>query len=193
MEDGLEYTKKTEIDDLAIEVDYRLNNVNVREEYEYTHAHIFGKPLGMVIAINTMGNGRVSVSALSTGFSYKLKKGQLLDSLNNFIKNNNVFSKGKIVEMGCGAQSVSPLKKFTADGIMLVGDAAHQTNLPHACGVLNTMDAGEMAGEAAVEAHEEEDFSYNILSRYEKRWYGLHGEHNFVGSTLLKILSAFAR
>ena len=82
---------------------------------------------------------------------------------------------------------MKPLKKFTTDGIMLVGDAAHQINMPHVAGVLHAMDAGVMAGETAVDAHEEGDFSYNVLSRYEKRWYKLHGEKDAIGFYLTKV------
>ena len=78
------------------------------------------------------------------------------------------------------------------DGVMLVGDAAHQINLPHVSGALHAMDAGVLAGETAVEAHEEGDFSSNLLSRYEQRWYRVHGEKDFLGYFLLKIGLSFS-
>jgi Dehydrogenases (flavoproteins) len=55
-------------------------------------------------------------------------------------------------------------------------------------GLLDAMDAGVLAGETAVEAHEEGDFSSNLLSRYEQRWYRLHGERDFLGYFIMKAL-----
>ena len=45
-----------------------------------------------------------------------------------------------------------------------------------------------MAGERAVEACEEGNFSHDFLSEYEKRWYKLHGERDFAGWYMFKLL-----
>jgi flavin-dependent dehydrogenase len=51
---------------------------------------------------------------------------------------------------------------------MLVGDAAHQIHTPHKTGILNSMDAGVLAGEVAVEAMKKE-ISLIIFYRDMKR------------------------
>jgi len=135
------------------------------------------------------GDGRIAFLA-QPFFSHSLiptKKGELIDGFNYFLNNNPLFSKSKIIGLGGGCIPSHPLKKFVTDRVMLVGDAARQTDLPSSGGVLQAMDAGVLAGETAVEAHEEGDFSSNLLSRYEQRWYRLHGEHDFLGYFLIKI------
>jgi Dehydrogenases (flavoproteins) len=54
------------------------------------------------------------------------------------------------------------------------------------------MDAGVLAGETAVEAHEEGNFSSSLLSRYEQRWHRLHGEKDFLGYFLLRAGLSFS-
>lgn len=62
------------------------------------------------------------------------------------------------------------LKKIVKDGLMLVGDAAHQV-LPHTGGGIHTaMEAGVLAGEVAVQSVEANDHRGRFLSRYAAAW-----------------------
>jgi len=124
--------------------------------------------------------GKVGLTVMPLSLFHPTRKGQLLDGQRYLIKNHPFFKKAKIVERGGGVMPQVPLKKFTTDNVMLVGDAAYQPTKTHSAGCLRAMDAGVLAGEVAVEAHEEGDFSSELLSRYEKRWYRLHGERDFL-------------
>ena len=143
--------------------------------YGYKDIHNFGFDSG------PKGDGRVSLDIAPVFHSLIPKKGELINGINYLLKNNPLFSKSKLIEVGGGCIPICPLKNFVADGVMLVGDAAHQTQLPSVAGVLHAMDADGLAGETAVESHEEGDFSSNLLSRYEQRWHRLHGEQDFLG------------
>jgi digeranylgeranylglycerophospholipid reductase len=104
--------------------------------------------------------------------------------LRSYLKKNGYLSKViKVSGIGFPLKLLSPC---TTDRVMLVGDAAAQGNTTYGGGILHAMDAGVLAGEAAVETHEEEDFSYNLLSRYEKRWYRLHGERDSIERLALR-------
>ena len=61
-------------------------------------------------------------------------------------------------------------KKIVADGVMLVGDAAHQANPISGGGIATAMYAGRFAGETAVTAFKKGDFSEKTLSGYTKLW-----------------------
>jgi digeranylgeranylglycerophospholipid reductase len=172
----------------SIIFDSLIDNVNIKDKYKYAHIHIFGKARGGAIFISQIGDGKVGVGTDSVRPNSPRKMGEFLNFLNKFIENNPIFSGGKIVETGFGVMPYSPLKKITTDEVMLVGDAAHQIDTPHKTGILNSMDAGVLAGETAVEAHEEGDFSSNLLSNYEKRWYRLYGEHDILGSYILEVI-----
>ena len=134
-----------------------------------------------------IGDGRITLDTVPLFYPMIPKKGELINGINYFLKNNPLFSKSKLIEVGGGCLPIRPLKNFTTDGVMLVGDAARQINNPNISGTIRAMDAGVFAGETAVESHEEGDFSSNLLSRYEQRYYRLHGEQDLLGYLLDRI------
>ena len=63
------------------------------------------------------------------------------------------------------------IEKTSANGLMLIGDAARQADPITGGGILNAMDAGKLAGEAAYAAISAGDVSLQKLEEgYEKRW-----------------------
>lgn len=78
---------------------------------------------------------------------------------------------GRIIEMVVGGVPVcGPIERTIADGLMLVGDAARQSDPMTGGGITNAMDAGKMAGEVCIMAHEKGDYSVKTLKEYENRW-----------------------
>lgn len=61
-------------------------------------------------------------------------------------------------------------KKIVGDGLMLVGDAAHQVNPISGGGIVSGMYAGMLAGKVAAEAVREKNTSAVRLGAYEKEW-----------------------
>jgi Dehydrogenases (flavoproteins) len=181
--------KALDLNDLVVVLD-SIIEVDMDEEEHYTWHRYYGyKDIPNIFFESyPKGDGRVSLSAVSLIHPSAPKKGELINGINYLLKNNPLFSKSKIIEVGGGGNLFCSLKNFVADGVMLIGEAARQTNLPlSAAGVLHAMDAGVLAGETAVEAHEEGDFSSNLLSRYEQRYYRLHGEQDLLGYFLFRI------
>jgi Dehydrogenases (flavoproteins) len=180
--------KGLDVNDLAVVRD-GVAEVDMDEEEHHTWHRYYGyKDIhNFLCDSGPMGDGRIALSATRLLHSYIPEKGELINGIKHLLKNNSLFSKSKLIEMGGGCFIVHPLKDFVTDGVMLVGDAARQTNLPNMSAILHIMDAGVLAGETAVESHEEGDFSSNLLSRYEQRWYRLHGEHNFLGYLLMQM------
>jgi digeranylgeranylglycerophospholipid reductase len=77
----------------------------------------------------------------------------------------------RILQMVAGGIPTSgPIKDTTSDGIMLVGDAAHQSDPLTGGGIINAMRAGVMAGETAGKALSSGDVSAAGLKEYEDRW-----------------------
>ncbi|MHC1635979.1 MAG: NAD(P)/FAD-dependent oxidoreductase [Candidatus Methanospirareceae archaeon] len=92
-----------------------------------------------------------------------------IDFLRKFVKSK--FPKGEVIAEIYGAVPISgPIYKTVADGIVLVGDAARQTDPLTGGGIIYAMRAGEMAAEVIAEASKEKDFSKERLGEYEKRW-----------------------
>ena len=97
------------------------------------------------------------------------KPGEAVRLLHQFMKTR--FPNGRVVEMVVGGDPCSgPIESATTDGVMLVGDAAHQTDPLTGGGILNAMQAGVMAGEVAANAISAGDMSRRGLAEYETRW-----------------------
>ncbi len=106
----------------------------------------------------------------------KSKPGEATRLLQQFAKNR--FPNGKVVEMVVGGDPCSgPIASTTADGVMLVGDAARQTDPLTGGGILNAMEAGIIAGEVAAKSLAAGDVSRSGLKEYEDRWRATIGRH----------------
>jgi digeranylgeranylglycerophospholipid reductase len=78
---------------------------------------------------------------------------------------------GKIIEMVVGGVPVSgPIERTVTDGLILVGDAARQSDPLTGGGITNAMDAGKIAGEVCIMAKEKGDYSVRTLKEYEDKW-----------------------
>ena len=79
--------------------------------------------------------------------------------------------RAKILQIVAGGIPTSgPMNHTTSDGIMLVGDAAHQSDPLTGGGIINAMRAGVMAGQTAGKAISSGDVSTAGLKEYEDRW-----------------------
>jgi digeranylgeranylglycerophospholipid reductase len=95
--------------------------------------------------------------------------GEPIRLLDRFLQRR--MPRAKILQMVAGGIPTSGLiKDTTSDGIMLVGDAAHQSDPLTGGGIINAMRAGVMAGQTAVKAISSGDVSIAGLKEYEDRW-----------------------
>jgi digeranylgeranylglycerophospholipid reductase len=77
-----------------------------------------------------------------------------------------------------GVPCAPTLRKIVADGLMLVGDAAHQVNPLSGAGIVTAMLAGKIAGRVAAEAIHEDDVSANRLQQYAREWHETEGKQH---------------
>lgn len=97
--------------------------------------------------------------------------GEPLRLLKEFLKRR--MPEARILEIVAGGIPTSGLMKTTtSDGIMLVGDAAHQSDPLTGGGIINAMKGGIIAGEVASKAISAADVSKAGLGEYEARWRG---------------------
>jgi digeranylgeranylglycerophospholipid reductase len=75
-----------------------------------------------------------------------------------------------------GVPCAPTLKKIVADGLMLVGDAAHQVNPISGGGIVTAMIAGQIAGRVAAQAIHENDVSDERLEQYAVAWQKAEGK-----------------
>ncbi len=101
------------------------------------------------------------------------------------------FSRASIIEVRGGGIPVGGfLEKMTKDGLIVIGDAAHQVHPLHGGGMFLAMEAAGIAAEVAAKAFELNDFSDSVLDEYNKRWWEIRG-HELENA--LKLRYAFER
>ena len=104
------------------------------------------------------------------------KPGEPLRLLKGFIEKKMPNAKILNIVVG-GVPGSGPLDTFTADGIMLIGDAARQSDPLVGAGIAIGMWAGIIAGEVAANAIEKGDTKRVVLKSYEDRWQDTMGNY----------------
>lgn len=89
------------------------------------------------------------------------------------------FPKAAAVYTVVGGVTCAPtLTKIVANGLMLVGDAAHQINPMTGGGIITAMLAGKIAGRVAAAAIAQNDVSSKNLETYPREWHEAQGKNH---------------
>ncbi len=109
--------------------------------------------------------------------------------LDQFVEEN--FPAGSILGVVAGGVPLSgTLKRIVKDGLMLVGDAAHQA-FPHTGGgIENALEAGSLAGEVAVDALRAGDYRSRFLERYPSLWHQRLGKEMSQSSRIKELVQS---
>lgn len=92
-----------------------------------------------------------------------------LSYLKEFIEKK--FPDAAILTTVAGGVPCAPfMDKVVTNGLMIIGDAAHQANPLTGGGIVQSILASEIAGRVAAEAVKENDMSERRLSDYAKEW-----------------------
>ena len=129
----------------------------------------FGRELapGGYVWVFPKGKFHANVGLGINGSEAKHKSAK--EYLDDFVK--RMFPGASVLSSIAGSVPVSKIpRKIITDGIMLVGDAAHQSNPTSGGGIATGMYAGRYAGNAAITTHEKGDFSAKTLNAYLKAW-----------------------
>ncbi len=110
--------------------------------------------------------------------------------LDRFIETN--FPAGSILGVVAGGISLGgTLKRLVKDGLMLVGDAAHQA-FPHTGGgIENALESGVLAGEVAIDSLRAGDYSSRFLERYQASWQQKLGKDMSLSYRIKELLQSF--
>ena len=147
---------------------YELVGIDI--DPDYNEFHIGSVAPGGYIWIFNKSEDSANVG-IGVNLSLIKDRAEVKGYLDRFIAAHPNLAKGQNVETVAGAVSVGmPLDCVTADGIMLVGDAARMIDPITGGGVANACKAGMVSGQVAKECHDAGDFSAEFLKRYEKGW-----------------------
>ncbi len=138
---------------------------------------IFGGPMLGMLGLGFMYTNTDSVTiglgvTLDELVKANYRPFELLEQLKNHPKIAPLIEGGTLKEYSAHMSPEGGYKKspqLVSDGVMVVGDAAMLVNNLHWEGTNLALISGKLAGEAAVEALDDKDFSKKSLSRYEKK------------------------
>lgn len=92
-----------------------------------------------------------------------------IECLKKFVKER--FPDGKTSEFIIGAVPLSnPIEKTVDNGLLLVGDAARQSDPITGGGLHHSLECAKIAGNVIAEAISKKDYSIKMLNKYEKEW-----------------------
>lgn len=152
---------------------YEMSNIDLKDPHKIEL--YFGNeiaPRGYVW-IFPKGERRANVGVGIRGNDVKTAKYYL----DKFIAGRPDLKKGSIIEVNGGCVPVGGfLKNMVLNGLVAVGDAAHQVNPIHGGGMHEAMTAGKIAAEVIKKAFDKNDFSKETLDEYNKRWWKERGE-----------------
>jgi len=102
------------------------------------------------------------------------KNGTAKEYLDRFVK--AYFPNAKIKRTVAGGVSGSkPLKTMVGDGLLLVGEAAHQNNPFSGGGIMNALEGAEEAHQVLARALQEDRLDGSFLRLYDKAWHDRNG------------------
>jgi digeranylgeranylglycerophospholipid reductase len=135
------------------------------------------------------GSDKANVGCVIT-MPYETQGRSAQDYLNAFVA--RLFPAASVLAMNLGGIPVGgTLKEIVGDGIMLVGDAAHQAEPITGGGINLAMFAGDMAATAAADAIERGDWSRKALVPYVKAWHREHGRGNKTMASIRSVALKF--
>ena len=98
-----------------------------------------------------------------------------IEYLQEFVRRK--FPNASILITVAGGVPCAPfMEDITTGGLMLVGDAAHQANPISGGGIVQSIMAGQIAGQIAANAIKENNVSKKRLKEYPQRWHKLGGK-----------------
>lgn len=159
--------------DLEVCTQYLMDNVTVDKGYcEFFVGHEIA-PGGYVWVFPKgpdTANIGIGVCGLYT------RKRSSTDYLHEFMAKR--FPNSTPLAMVVGSVPVGmTLQAIIADGVMIVGDAAHQVNPVSGGGIGTAMIAGEIAGRVGAEAVKAGDVSKQRLAPYPEEWDDVYGNY----------------
>ena len=116
--------------------------------------------------------------------------------LNDLLKKREIagfpFQTSAKIESHVGSlPAMPPLRRASANGLMVVGDAGAMISTLLGEGIRFAIAIGRIAGKVAVSAHEAGNFSARFLARYDREWMSEYKRLFEIGHLINKRLSTY--
>ena len=166
-----------------IKTSVKMKDMESCVQYSVANIHVKGDQMIMYVGQEYAPGGYLwifpkgdGLANIGIGISGKYSKNKSAKRyIDDFIQNN--YPDVSILTSVCGGVPCSkPNKSPINNGLMLVGDAAHQINPMTGGGIASGMRGGQIAGEIAVKGLEKDDYSKDMLKLYPKKIFKTFGK-----------------
>jgi len=165
---------RTLLKDMETCAQYVVGGIDISDQHIHLYFATNLAPQGY-LWIFPKGNGIANVGIGISGIAAKHKSP--LAYLNEFM--NDRFPNASLLSTVVGGVPCDQtLTSIVADGLLLVGDAAHQVNPITGGGIVPVLVAGKIAGEVAAQAVINGDVSAESLMPYPKLWHKAEGKNH---------------
>ncbi len=166
---------KVRLKDMESCVQYSVSNIDISQEKMIMFVGKNYAP-GGYLWIFPKGDRSANIGIGISG-NYAKNGKSAKSYLDDFI--NKFYPEVSILTTVCGGVSCpKPMAEPVNNGLMLVGDAAHQINPMTGGGIASGMRGGKIAGQIASIALEKSDFSKQFLMKYPKRMFKEFGNNH---------------
>jgi len=154
----------------------RMKDMESAVQYSVSNVDIEPNKMIMYIGMNHAPGGYIWVfpkgkkfANIGIGISGKYSKHKSAQKYLDEFMDREYPDAAILTTMCGGVPCAKPMEKPVANGIMLVGDAAHQINPMTGGGIVAGMKGGWIAGQVAADAIQNDDYSEKGLLEYPKR------------------------
>ena len=154
----------------------RMKDMESAVQYSVANVDIEPNKMIMYVGMNHAPGGYIWVfpkgkkfANIGIGISGKYSKHKSAQKYLDEFMDREYPDAAILTTMCGGVPCAKPMEKPVANGIMLVGDAAHQINPMTGGGIVAGMKGGWIAGQVAAEAIQNDDYSEKGLLEYPKR------------------------
>lgn len=146
-----------------------------REAFFFAPTEAYGSGGGWLYPLN---DGQVSVGYATLSDQPGFPGGAVKTNFRRFLAEFEPYTgwlrEARWEYVEAGTIPLYPLRRLVYDGLLITGDAAGQATLWSCMGSEAALEAGQLAGDAAVVALLNGDFSARRLSKYQKNWDARH-------------------
>ena len=169
---GIKTTVK--IKDMESCIQYSVANIHVKKTQMTMYVGKKYAP-GGYLWIFPKGDGFANIGIGISGKYSKHKSSKKY--LDDFIE--NYYPEVSILSTVCGGVSCpKPNKEPINNGVILVGDAAHQINPMTGGGIASGMRGGQIGGQIVCQALDKKDYSKSFLAIYPKKMFKVFGNNH---------------
>jgi len=123
-------------------------------------------------------DGRVSLGYASLGKNPTLPAGLLMERFRRALAGFEPYAawarQAHWERPEVGSIPIYPLRRLVWDGLLIAGDAAGQATIWSCMGSAAALEAGQLAGQAAIQALRAGDFNAKTLKSYQQAWDSRH-------------------